>query len=64
MMKKLLCSLLAVFALSLFVPATEAAAAVTTKPTLVKASKKSKKAKHKSHKKHRKGHRKAAKNKA
>jgi hypothetical protein len=63
MMKKLLCLLLAVFALSLFVPSTEAAV-IKNKPTLVKTAKKGKAAKHKKHRKHGKRHHKAAKSKA
>jgi hypothetical protein len=63
MMKKLLCLLLATFALSLFVPSAEAAV-IKTKPTVVKAAKKGKAAKHKKHRKHGKHHRKAAKSKA
>jgi hypothetical protein len=63
MMKKLLCSLLATFALSLFVPSAEAAV-IKTKPALVKTSKKSKSAKNKKHRRHGKRHHKAAKSKA
>jgi hypothetical protein len=62
MMKKLLCLLLATFALSLVVPSAEAA--IKNKPALVKAGKKSKSAKHKKHRKHGKRHHKAAKSKA
>jgi hypothetical protein len=61
MMKKLLCLFLVTFALSLFVPATEAAV-LKAKPTLVKAGKKNKK--HKKHRKHGKHNKKASKNKA
>ena len=63
MMKKLLCLILAMFALSLFVPSAEAAV-IKTKPTIVKAAKKNKSAKHQKHRKHNKRHHKAAKNKA
>jgi hypothetical protein len=63
MMKKLLCLLLATFALSLFVPTAEAAA-IKTKPALVKTAKKNKSAKRTKHRKHSKRHHKAAKSKA
>ena len=58
-MKKLLCLLLAVFALSLFVPTTEAAS-IKAKPTLTKASKKHKAHRKAHHKRHHKKHKKAA----